>query len=150
MFNFTAQIFDNFISFKWLSNRSFNNTFWNNTCLVTLLALRRDLLSDTGGWFTFKFALMNLSIFMIRLCYVVHLHSKAQSSWCAWPSIVIRALCIHKNIINIQAKRYGKISKFYSIPFSSISSHTWNFNVASHLEWEKNNISSFICLTKRM
>lgn len=44
----TAQIFDNFTSIKRFSNRSFNNTFRNNTCLVTLLALRRDLLSNSG------------------------------------------------------------------------------------------------------
>lgn len=44
----TAQIFDNFTSIKRFSDRSFNNTFRNNTCLVTLLALRRDLLSNSG------------------------------------------------------------------------------------------------------
>lgn len=36
---FTAKVFDNIISVKRFSNRSFNNTFRYSTCLVTLLAL---------------------------------------------------------------------------------------------------------------
>jgi hypothetical protein len=105
---FTAQIFDNFTSFKWLSNRSFNNTFWNITCLVTLLALWRDLLSNTGE-FELKLKLRALKMLNIvihnRHCYVVHWHNRALSFWSAWLWIGIRALCIRKNIINIQVKR---------------------------------------------
>lgn len=45
---FPAKIFDYFASVKRFSNRSFNYTFWNHTCLVTLLALWWNFLSDSG------------------------------------------------------------------------------------------------------
>lgn len=48
IFSPPAEISDNFARFERFSDRSFNNTLRDNTCLVTLLALWRDLLSNTG------------------------------------------------------------------------------------------------------
>jgi len=44
----TAQIFDNISCTKRFSDRSFNNAILNHSCLGTLLALRGNLLSNSG------------------------------------------------------------------------------------------------------
>lgn len=44
-----AKIFNNFISIERFSNWFTNYTFWNNTCVGALLALWRNILSNTGN-----------------------------------------------------------------------------------------------------
>lgn len=46
-----AKIFNNFISIERFSNWFIDYTFWNNTCFSTLLALWRDILSNTGNFY---------------------------------------------------------------------------------------------------
>lgn len=46
--SFSAKIFNNFTCTQRFSHRTFNFTIRNITCLVSLLALRRDILSDSG------------------------------------------------------------------------------------------------------
>jgi hypothetical protein len=71
----TAQIFDNFTSVKRFSNRTFNHTFRNNTCLVTLLALRRNLLSNTGD----DISCSTLKLIAIKFSYFT---TPGTATWC--------------------------------------------------------------------
>lgn len=73
--------------------------------------------------------------FHIRHCCVVHSHNSQPSFLSAWPSIDTRALCIRKNIINIQAKRWASNSFILlAIDFRRrVKLKGWNFKNISRM-----------------